>query len=62
MKFPFQLTFKQGRFVCHFPECNMKFYHARKLAVHCSQEHDLTIGMHISAMPDILMTILLYSY
>ena len=53
---------KQGRFVCHFPECNMKFYHARKLAVHCSQEHDLTIGMHISAMPDILMTILLYSY
>ena len=30
---------KQGRFVCHFPECNMKFCHARKLAVHYSKEH-----------------------
>ena len=35
---------KQGRFVCHFPECNIKLYHARKLTVHCSQEHDLTIN------------------
>ena len=41
---------KLGRFVCHFLECNMKFYYAQKLVLHCSQEHDLTIGSQFLAM------------
>ena len=36
---------KEGRFACHFSDCHVKFYHARKLADHYSTEHDLRIGI-----------------